>query len=98
MNITGKKAGKPGTQRSDVERSFVLTQYLQEGRLLLTNKLQEAANPKSFGRSSCIAAHFSYCTLKRWMVMQNAVLRCYPSCDAPTHVEIDGWTAWQPHR
>jgi hypothetical protein len=58
MNIAGKKPGKPGTQRSDVESSFVLTQHLQKERLVLTNKLQKVANPKSFGRSPCIANSF----------------------------------------
>ena len=64
MNISGKKPRKPGTQRSDVKSSFVLTQYLHKERLVLTNKLQEVANPKSFGQSSCIATQISHCTLK----------------------------------
>jgi len=98
MDITGKKPGKTGKQRSDVERSFVLTQYLQKERLLLTNKVQKAANPKRFGRSSYMATRFSHRTLKLWMVTQNVMRRSYPSCVAPTHVEIDGWTSWEPHR
>jgi len=64
MNITGKKAGKPGTQRSDAESSFVPTEYLQKERLVFTNILQKAANPKRFGQSSCTATQFSHCTLK----------------------------------
>jgi len=30
MSISGKKPRKPGTQRSEVKSSFVLTQYLQK--------------------------------------------------------------------